>query len=41
MTFHTVDKAPFIAATAPMIDEARAASAAAAGLIDTIVALGK
>jgi tripartite ATP-independent transporter DctP family solute receptor len=41
VTFHTVDKAGFIAATAPMIDEARAASAEAATLIDKIVALGQ
>lgn len=41
VTFHDVDKAPFIAATAPMIDEAKAASPEAAALIDQIVALGK
>jgi tripartite ATP-independent transporter DctP family solute receptor len=41
VTFHAVDKAPFIAATAPMIDEAKAASPEAAALIDQIIALGK
>jgi TRAP-type C4-dicarboxylate transport system substrate-binding protein len=41
VTFHTVDKAAFIAATAPMIDEARAAGPEAAALIDKIVALGQ
>jgi tripartite ATP-independent transporter DctP family solute receptor len=41
VTFHDVDKAPFIAATAPMIDEAKAASPEAAALIDKIVALGQ
>jgi len=41
LTFHEVDKAPFVAATAPMLDEARAAGPDAAALIDKIVALGK
>jgi TRAP-type C4-dicarboxylate transport system substrate-binding protein len=41
VTFHEVDKAPFVAATAPMLDEARAAGPDAAALIDKIVALGK
>jgi tripartite ATP-independent transporter DctP family solute receptor len=41
VTFHTVDKAPFIAATAPMIGEAKAVSPEAAALIDKIIALGK
>lgn len=40
VTFHDVDKAPFIAATAPMIEEAKAASPEAAALIDQIIALG-
>ncbi|MDZ4067562.1 MAG: TRAP transporter substrate-binding protein, partial [Tabrizicola sp.] len=41
VTFHDVDKAPFIAATAPMIEESKAASPEAAALIDQIVALAQ
>lgn len=41
VTFHDVDKTPFIAASAPMIDEAKAASPEAAALIDQIVALAQ
>jgi tripartite ATP-independent transporter DctP family solute receptor len=41
VTFHDVEKAPFIAATAPMINEAKASSPEAAALIDQILALAK
>jgi tripartite ATP-independent transporter DctP family solute receptor len=41
VTFHDVDKSGFISATAPMIDEAKAASPEAAALIDQIIALGQ